>query len=96
MLPSQVSALGENCSSFVRLHVMPLWIVTSSLPPPHPFTPNEFRAYECYETDSTQNEILSLAIKQSQNWQFSAVFSIPSLTLSTWHNAAVCADNWAS
>lgn len=71
---------------------MPGWIVTFF----PPFSPSEFRAYVPYETDSTQNEILSLATEQIQNWQFTAVFSISSLSLSTWHSAAVCGDNWAS
>lgn len=70
------------------------WIVTS--PPPNLSSPSEFRAYVRYEADSTQNEIFSLATEQIQNWQFTAVFSIPSLHLSTWHSAAMCGDKWAS
>jgi len=34
VLPSQASASAENCTSLVKLHVMPGWIVTS---PPRPF-----------------------------------------------------------
>lgn len=56
---------------------MPGWIVTFF----PPFSPSEFRAYVRYETDSTQNEILSLASEQIQAWQFPAVSSTASLSL---------------
>lgn len=64
---------------------MPGWIVTFF----PTFSPSEIRAYVRSETDSTQNEILSLATEQIQNWQLRAVFSLPSRSVSARHGAAV-------
>lgn len=64
---------------------MPAWIVTFY----PPFSPSAFRAYVRSETDSTQNEILSLATEQTQNWQLGAAFPLPSPGVSAQHGAAL-------
>lgn len=60
------------------------WIVTF-----YPSLLSEFRAYVRSETDSTQNEILSLATEQIQHWQLRAAFPLPSRSVSARHGAAM-------